>query len=180
MNLLLVKEPNIFESLYDKYSKEIYMICFSYCQNKADAEDCLQEVFCRAMSKASEVKKHPAPDKWLYIAARLVSLEKLRANNKRNRDELDISDFEAILESGAFEDGLLERRYADAEIILLRNDILGKLNKKEQELYSMRYIEKLGVDNIAERLGISYSSATTRLNRLKMRILKSVEKLFRD
>ena len=105
------------------------MICFSYCQNKADAEDCLQEVFIRAMSKASEIKKHPAPDKWLFVTAKFISLEKLRAYKKTYRNELNIIDFEAILKNETFENDLSERQYTETDIIILRNDILKKLNK---------------------------------------------------
>jgi RNA polymerase sigma-70 factor (ECF subfamily) len=180
MGLLFANDTGFFENLYDKCNREIYMICFSYCHNKADAEDCLQEVFYRAMSKPSEVKRHPAPDKWLFITARLVSLEKLRANNTACRHELNIDDFETVLESGAFEDDLLERQYTEMDIVLLRNDILEKLNTKERELYILRYVDKLSVDIIAERLKICYSNATTRLNRLKTKILNLVEKIFCD
>jgi RNA polymerase sigma-70 factor (ECF subfamily) len=180
MSLFFANYTGFFENLYDKYNHEIYMICFSYCHNKADAEDCLQEVFYRAMSKPSEVKGHPAPDKWLFITARLVSLEKLRANNTVYRHELNIDDFETVLQNGAFEDDLVERQYTETEIILLRNDILEHLNKKERELYIFRYVDKLSVDVISARLKISYSNTTTRLNRLKTKILKFVEKLFCD
>jgi RNA polymerase sigma-70 factor (ECF subfamily) len=180
MSLFLINDTSFFENLYDKYNQEIYMICFSYCQNKADAEDCMQEVFFRAMSKANEIKKHPAPDKWLFVTAKRVSLEKLRANNKTYRNELNISDFEIILQNGAFEDDLLERQYTEADIIILRNDVLEKLNKKDQELYILRYVEKLSVENISERLKISYSNTTTRLNRLKTKISKLISKIFCD
>jgi len=165
---------NFFETLYDKYNREVYMICFLYCQNKTDAEDCLHEVFYRAMTKSNEIIKHPAPDKWLFTAARLVSLEKLRVRQKTYKRETDIKNFESVLQNGTFEDNLFERNYTDTEIILLRDDILEKLNKKEQELYILRYIDKLNVDIISKRLKISYSNTTTKLNRLKTKIIKSV------
>ena len=168
------------KSLYDQYSDEIYMICFSLCKSKIDAEDCLQEVYLRALSKASEVKRHNAPDKWLFVTARLVSLEKLRIKNKIIRHELNIEDFEAILTNGTFEDDLLEKQYTETDILLLRKDIIENLNEKERQLYILRYVEKLSVDLISERLKINYSNATTRLNRLKTKIIKFVSQIFRD
>jgi len=96
------------------------------------------------------------------------------------RHDLNIDDFETVLQNGAFEDDLVERQYTETEIILLRNDILEHLNKKERELYILRYVDKLSVDVISERLKISYSNTTTRLNRLKTRILKTVAKVFCD
>ena len=180
VSLFFSNSNNIIESLYDQYSHEIYMICFSYCKNKADAEDCLQEVFFRAVSKASEVKRHDAPDKWLFVTARLVSLEKIRAKNKINRHELNIEDFEIILTNGTFEDDLLEKQYTETDILLLRKDIIENLNEKERQLYILRYVEKLSVDLISERLKINYSNATTRLNRLKTKVTKLVSQIFRD
>jgi len=64
---LFSKRDGFVESLYDKHNHEIYVICFSYCRNKGDAEDCLQEVFCRVISRIDEVKKHPSPEKWLFV-----------------------------------------------------------------------------------------------------------------
>lgn len=180
LSLFTSNDNGFIENLYDQYSHEIYMICFSYCKNKIDAEDCLQDVFHRALLKTHEIKKHPTPDKWLFVTARLVSLEKLRTQNKSYRRELNIDDFENALQSETFENELFERQYTETEIILLRSDILDKLNKKERELYILRYVDKLSVDIISKRLNISYSNTTTRLNRLKAAILKSVAKLFRD
>jgi RNA polymerase sigma-70 factor (ECF subfamily) len=178
LGLFYKNENSFIESLYNQYGIEIYKICYSYIKIKSDAEDCLQEVFYRAMTKVNDLKKHPAPDKWLFVTARLVSLEKLRTTNSRR--ELDISGFENILQSETFEDELLRQQYTDEEIILLRNDILEQLNEKERELYTMRYIEKLGVDIISEQLKINYSNTTTRLNRLKMKIIKLAAKIFCD
>ena len=173
------KNNEFVESLFDKYSQEVYMVCFSYCRNKTDAEDCLQEVFCRAMSRIGEVIKHPTPEKWLFVAARLVSLERLRANKKTLR-ELNLSDFAASLQDENFEDKLFERQYSEIDILLLRNEILSTLNKKESELYMLRYVDYLDVETISRQLNISYSNTTTRLNRLKSKIIKTVKKLFCD
>jgi len=173
-------ESALIETLYNKHRQEIYAVCFSYCRNKADAEDCLQNVFCRAVAKISELKKHPAPEKWLFVTARLVSLEKIRSTGTKNRRELDISDFEAALQAKDFEDELLERQYSETDILLLRNEILNTLNKKDSELYTLRYVDCLDIEAISQRLNISYSNATTRLSRLKSKIIKYVQKLFCD
>ena len=180
MSLFSGGDTDFIENLYDRHHREIYMICFSYCHNKADAEDCLQEVFVRALAAAGKIKKHPAPDKWLFVAARLVSLEKLSKNTKTHRREFTLNDFENALQSESFEDRLLEPRYNETEILLLRHDILEKLNKKEQELYILRYIDKSDVTGISSRLNVSYSNATTRLSRLKAKIIKLAAELFCD
>ena len=178
MNFFKTDDSTVFiENLYRLHSHDIYNIAFHYCKNKADAEDCLQEVFFRALSNVKMLKSHPYPNKWLFVTVRLVSLEKLRINRKKSQRELNINDFESSLQSESFEDVLFEQSYSEQELILLRDDILRRLNDKEHKLYILRYVNKLSVDEISNHLKISYSNTTTRLNRLKKKIIAYVKNI---
>jgi len=180
LSSFFVRDTEFIEKLYSQHKHDVYSYAFSYCKSKSDAEDCLQEVFCRALEKVNKLKKHPAPEKWLFVTARLASLEKLRSNNKKLKLEFNIDDIELALQDDSFEDRLLETEYSDGEILLLRNEIVDSLTDKDKELYTLRYVDKLDINTISTHLKISYSNVTTRLNRLKKKIIRFVSENFCD
>ena len=163
--------------LYDEYCDVVYKICYRYLHNNYDAEEGLHETFLLALQKQRELSEHPAPDKWLFATARLISLAMLRRNQKKVNIELNLQDFEFALKSEDFENMIVDE-YADKSanfFPLLKNEILMKLSDKERLLYTLRYIEKQDVSQISINLKISYTAATTRLQRLKEKIIKLVK-----
>ena len=49
------------------------------------------------------------------------------------------------------------------------------LNDTDSEIFSMRYIEELKIEDIAERLGLTIPNVTTRLSRMRGRIKQLLE-----
>ena len=51
--------------LYDKYHNTVYRMAFSYCRNKADAEDIMQEVFIRLFNTNADFDDEHKEKSWL-------------------------------------------------------------------------------------------------------------------
>ncbi|WP_297955773.1 RNA polymerase sigma factor [uncultured Ruminococcus sp.] len=51
--------------LYDKYHNTVYRMAFSYCRNKADAEDIMQEVFIRLFNTNADFDDEQKEKSWL-------------------------------------------------------------------------------------------------------------------
>ena len=53
-------ETQEMERIYDKYHESVYRLAFTYCKNRADAEDLTSEVFLKrfAYTKTFEDEKH--------------------------------------------------------------------------------------------------------------------------
>lgn len=106
----------------------------------------------------------------------------LRKRQKKYHKELNVEDFESLLQESSFEDLIVEKESMKSElsILMLRDKILNHLTKKEQKLYKMRYMEKQDVSSIAKTLQISYTAVTTRLQRLKVKIMNLIKKMSKD
>ena len=52
--------------------------------------------------------------------------------------------------------------------------LLNHLTREEKLIYDLRYIRKLGVEDVAQRLGISRPAASMRLMRLRNKIKEMV------
>ena len=69
-----------------------------------------------------------------------------------------------------------DTRPSPADQLILKENYLnllntiGQLNKREQEIINLFYIEDLSYEQITERLDISYANARTKLNRAKHKL----------
>ena len=150
---------------------ELYRIkLFNYCLSRLDgsreaADDCVQEVFIVFYNKLLEGEQFENPRAFLYRTAdNFVKRQKQKdaAELKRN---IPLDD---AAEVGVTDEYLSRLDLIDYEEIAKRLILL--LTDEEKQIYDLRYIQIIGVEEIAERLGISRPAASMRLMRLRNKI----------
>ena len=57
------------ECIYDLYFDTIYKICFLYMKNHTDAQDMVQETFCRMLRKPFHYETDEKTKAWLVVCA---------------------------------------------------------------------------------------------------------------
>nr|WP_269141856.1 sigma-70 family RNA polymerase sigma factor [Lientehia hominis] len=168
------------ELLFSQNYNRIYRYCcLKLGPSGQDAEDCAMEVFFRAFRKVDRLMEHPCPERWLYVAARNITLETLRKQARKK--EFEQADTGGLLSK--YPDGLedaerkLVREEESREIQGLEEALTACLKPKEQELYRFLVLEKKNTQQIAEALSISYTSATTKVYRLRKKLRKQLEQI---
>ncbi|TQS73383.1 sigma-70 family RNA polymerase sigma factor [Rhodobacteraceae bacterium] len=75
-----LRDKQAFAALYDATSRKLFGICLRVLNNRAEAEEALQDVFLRIWAKADRyaVTGH-SPMTWLITVARNLSIDRLRA-----------------------------------------------------------------------------------------------------
>ncbi len=128
------------EELYSKYHKMVYGIAFSILKNKEDAEDIMQIVF----AKIQELDKTKLPDDkemtWLYTLTKNETLNYL----KKKKGELSLDTIYEIENKNNEIDEKIDR--------IEFNRLISKLNKKEQEIISLKIISNFSFQEISELL----------------------------
>ena len=137
-----IKEENEkgLEELYSKYHKMVYGIAFSIVKNKEDAEDIMQIVF----TKIQELDKMKLPsDKemtWLYTLTKNEALNYL----KKKKGEFSLDTIYEIEN---------KNNEIDAKIDHIEfNRLISKLNKKEEEIISLKIVSNFSFQEISELL----------------------------
>ncbi len=173
------EEQQFMELLFSQNYNRIYRYCcLKLGASGQDAEDCAMEVFFRAFGKVDRLMEHPCPERWLYVAARNVALETLRKQARRR--EFEQAD-DGVL--SRYSDGLedvekkLVREDENRKTQGLEEDLTACLKPKERELYRFLVLEKKNTRQIAEALSISYTSATTKVYRLRKKLRKQLEQI---
>ena len=119
---------------YDK----IYRYCYFKLKNEQQAEDVTQEAFLRFL-ESSRYKDVGRPLAYLYTIARNLCIDEFR---KVHTEELK----EEIVQNG-FEDAVVEKENL--------YQAMATLNKEEQELMLLRYVNEVSLADLSKMYGKS-------------------------
>ncbi len=79
--------------LYEKYKRSLFSVCLRYAVNKQEAEDILQESFCKIFSRLGDYKAHGSFEGWLKRIVVNYTLSYLKQNKK---DPLHFNNAEVV------------------------------------------------------------------------------------
>lgn len=164
------QDPEAFAELYDEYVKQIYRFVYFKVSSHEEAEDITSEIFLKAWNYVKEKKEIKSFSGLLYKIARncIIDLYRSRSTRPENvsiyKEELVIGD-----------NGKL---YADLEIKIEAERIIGiikKLKEEYQEAITLRYVDGLAVEEIAEITGKGNIAVRVTLHRALQKIKQLLE-----
>jgi RNA polymerase sigma-70 factor (ECF subfamily) len=164
-------EKELFYELIKPYQRRVYTATYSILRNDADAEDAAQEAFLKALAHIQQFRAEARFSTWLIQIAVNEALMRRRKNHsdvmepigERQEDDgtytpRDFADWREI-PSEALERKELRQKLADA---------VATLAEKYREVFVLRDMQHLSIEETAEMLGISSASVKTRLLRARL------------
>lgn len=136
------------DTIYRQYGSYIYGYIYGMVQNKAEAEDLLQDTFLKVMK--SESDKIENMKAWLITVARNTVYDHWR-REKRKRTLMPF----------------LKRKKRNIDLKLDIEREIEKLSPKLKEVIILREINQLNYEEISEILGIEIGTVKSRLNRAR-------------
>ena len=170
-------DDGAFEQLVLAHQRQVYNLCLRIYCNEADAMDLSQEAFIRAWRGLGQYQFGAEFSTWLYRLTRNVCIDFLRAQKRRQTVPLHLNDDEGETElplpdtaEGPEERAVAgERRRALAQA-------MQALSPEHREILTLRVIEDLPYEQIAQILGVRTGTVKSRLARARIslkNILKS-------
>lgn len=155
-----------FKHLYDQYSNAMFNICLRMMNNVHDAEDILQEAFFQVFKNLESFRGEATIGSWIRSIVVNKCLNELKKKKIRftHTDDLEIETEEAVDEA----DFTYHVESVKQAIKTLPDGYRIVLNLYLFEDYSHR--------QIAEKLGISESTAKTQYMRAKQKVREAVRK----
>jgi RNA polymerase sigma-70 factor (ECF subfamily) len=161
----------LFYELVRPYERRVYAAAMAILRNEADAEDVAQEAVLKALANIRQFRAESRFSTWLIQITVNEALMRRRRQRTRvvesiddHRDEegeyrpRDFADWREI-PSEALERKEVRQKLAEA---------LGSLDRKYREVFMLRDMEQLNIQETAETLGISIASVKTRLLRARL------------
>jgi len=168
---ILHGETHLFHDLIRPHERSVYVMVLSFLQNEADAEDATQEAFLKAFRNLAKFRAESKFSTWLISIALNEARSKLRQKKAMKMETLDAgSDEDGHVSPALLRDWrevpseALERKEVRQMIQLAIAD----LPEIYREIFLLRDVEELSVNESAEALGISVASVKVRLHRARM------------
>lgn len=172
------EERSFIENIYEKYSKQMYMIANDILNNHHDAEDIVHDTILKIIDKIDEFRKNALYDDikiLVLLCARNLAINKYRQNQYRGRL---VTSTVTLDSAGKFHEKELEDSSADIENIVACEEnlkILQELINELEPIYRDVFIllsRGFTYKEISHIMEISEEAVRQRYHRGKAKILQ--------
>lgn len=164
-------EHDLFYELVRPYERRVYAAALAILRNPADAEDAAQESMLKALKHIRQFRADARFSTWL------IQITVNEARMKRRREQTRAMD--PIADRQDEEGNYVPRDFADWREVPLetleRKEVRQKLaesmhalGEKYREVFVLRDMQHLSIEETAKALGISHASVKTRLLRARL------------
>jgi RNA polymerase sigma-70 factor, ECF subfamily len=176
-------ESSLFVQLIKPHERRVYITALALLRNAADAEDVAQEAILKAFTHLGQFRHESRFGTWLIQ----ITINEARMRQRKRHADL----FEPIGEVQNDEGNYTPREFADwreipseklerSELRTLLAKALDSLGQIYREVFLLRDIEQMSIEETAQALGISVASVKTRLLRARLMLRDILSRSFAD
>jgi RNA polymerase sigma-70 factor, ECF subfamily len=157
--------------LYDRHARLVFSLALRILQNRADAEDVVQEVFAQVWTQARRYEgERGSVAGWMLMMARSRAIDRLRARRARPEAAGQTPDTQNMADRSPTQD-----------VLLLSNEEVGKLRQAldalpavQRTALELAYYEGLTHAEIADRLSEPLGTIKTRIRQAVIKLRESL------
>lgn len=150
-------------NIWKEYNSQLLNFILKKVKDSAEAEDILQEVFIKILSKIDTLKESEKLKSWMYQITRNTIADHYRLAQKGNK----LTDFQPIEEDFQEDSAMKE---AESWIGLYINE----LPENYRQALILSELKGLSIAEVAENMNISYTNARARINRGRQALKKNL------
>ncbi len=155
--------PADFAELYQQHAEAVFRAALRVTGNPADAEDVLQTVFLRVLSRQDGSEAARSPAAYFRRAADNAAVDLLRRRAVHAETAYD----DLAAGSGVQPAGLLKERLRRA---------IATLPAEDATLFLLRHVEGLSIDEVAGAFRLEKNTVSVRLHRIRLRLRSEMER----
>lgn len=157
-NKALQDVPQSLETVFLGCRNGLKRLVSRYLRRPQDVDDIVQEVFLRSY-QVDIKKKIDHPEGYMFRAARNLSLKHLNLSHNKLTDTVEDLEFQEVING---EDPVIRQLEASEQFAIFC-DAARELPEQCRKVFLLKKVYELSHDEIAERLGISVSTANQHL-----------------
>ena len=173
LKLLWDRQERGLEEMAAAYGQRLYGIAYNILGNRHDAEECVNDTYLALWNTIPPQR----PDPLIAYACRVgrnIALNRLRSDSTQKRDsryDLSLDELAGCI-PGASLEHVMDGRILGQSI----NKFLATLPKTNRIIFIRRYYFGDSVTKIADNLSLSENTVSVRLNRIREKLRKFLEK----
>jgi RNA polymerase sigma-70 factor (ECF subfamily) len=174
-------DHNAFETLINRYQRQVANQIYMNMGNRDDVEDIAQEVFIRVYRSLPKFKFNSSFFSWIYRITMNLCIDEIRKRKIRRMLSLDF-----LAEDYLDKSGVSDEVTTPSESVLLneKKDIVRRamqhLSKEHREILTLREYQDLSYDEIAETLGLTVQAVKSRIFRARSEIRNLLGGYFKE
>lgn len=174
-------DHNAFETLINRYQRQVANQIYMNMGNRDDVEDIAQEVFIRVYRSLPKFKFNSSFFSWIYRITMNLCIDEIRKRKIRRMLSLDF-----LAEDYLDKSGVSDEVTTPSESVLLneKKDIVRRamhhLSKEHREILTLREYQDLSYDEIAEILGLTVQAVKSRIFRARSEIRNLLGGYFKE
>ncbi len=162
---------DLFEVLYDRFSKIIYNKCYSFVNNEEEAKDLTQDIFLKLFVKLSSFQGKSKFSTWVYSftynhCVNYVSRNPVKKYEVRLSESFDMENY-------SDEKMVINEDFVDNNSEVKLNHALNEISEDDKSILTLKYQKNLTIKNIESLLGIGSSAVKMRIKRARERLAAS-------
>lgn len=170
---LATHKSEYFDILYKRYSAKVYAKCISLLNSEAIAQDAVQDIFIKILTKLSKFKGDSKFSTWLYSITYNHCIDYIRRNKKMNF----ISTEDLLHLEKEEEDTIDDKLLLETKIIELKR-VLDEIPTQDKSILLMKYQDGMSIKDICDVFEKSESAVKMQIKRAKEKFILKKEELF--
>ncbi len=151
------------EALYAMFRGPVFGLVYRYAQNRAAAEDLLQDVFLKIFSHIRSVRDASTFPAWVYRIALNTAYSHLRQKRTQTEKLVPLSDVEERLEEP-------ETRPADRDLQGPLEEAIRALAPRLRSVFVLHDVQGFKHEEIARTLGCAVGTSKSQLFKARLRV----------
>jgi RNA polymerase sigma-70 factor (ECF subfamily) len=190
VRLTLKGDKEAYRALVEKYQGRLMATALDIVKTRQDAEDVVQETFVKAFLSLGQFKGQSSFYTWLYRICFNMAIDIRRKAARRGGTHLEYKEFRGVnnsagddgRDSGATPVGPQEQRVEGPHDALARKElgrkiqeVLGELSEEHRAVITLREIDGLDYEEIAQAIGVPKGTVMSRLFYARKALQKALE-----
>ena len=161
-----------FKRKFLSFQPKLFRIAYALVENKADAEDILQDAYFKLWNKRDELPDIENPEAFCVTLVKNLSLDFLRSPRANRREEEIESVFTLATDSSPEKE--LETKDKEQQI----RQLINRLPENQRQVLRLRGIDDCSMDEIEQITGLNAVNVRVLLSRARKVIREQFEKLY--
>jgi len=174
----LAGDQDAWADIVRQYRRRVYSVAYKFTGNHEEAEDLTQDIFIKVFRALHTFDRRANFQTWLISVSRNMCIDHYRSVRKEretiNRD-INADDLSPVAD-GPAADALVEQQ---GQAVLLRR-ALAALPEPLKTAVTMRDLQDLSYQEIAERLRVPEGTVKSRINRGRTELVRLVRQYRHD
>jgi RNA polymerase sigma-70 factor, ECF subfamily len=168
-------EPDALSTLMRHHNRRMFRIARAILRNDAEAEDIVQDAFVKAFNELDTLREPGSVAAWLARITANLAISRARLLKRRGQIVLADGEMEDRADYMESDQHTPERLTALGDVRRLIENAIDRLPDGFREVFMLRVVEQMSVEETAVTLGVLSQTVKSRLHRAKNMLRSDLE-----